>query len=46
MDCADCVQNRSKPSKDTFSHIFDVIQDYYDIINKHNLKICMIDIET
>lgn len=46
LDFADRVQNGSKPSKDAFSHIFDVIQDYHDIIDKHKLKNGMVDIET
>ena len=38
LDFADRVQNDSKPSKDAFSHIFDTIQDYHDIIDKYELK--------
>ena len=46
LDFADRVQNDSKPSKDAFSHIFDTIQDYHDIIDKYELKNGLIDIET
>lgn len=46
LDFADRVQNGSKPSKDAFSHIFDVIQDYHVIIDKYELKNGLIDIET
>ena len=46
LDFADRVQNDSKPSKDAFSHIFDTIQDYHDIIDKSELKNGLIDIET
>lgn len=46
LDFADRVQNGSVPSKDAFSHIFDTIQDYHDIIDKYKLTNGMIDIET
>lgn len=46
LDFADRVKNGSSPSKDAFSHIFDVIQDYHNIIDKYKLKNGLIDIET
>lgn len=45
LDFSDRIQNGSRPSKDAFTHIFDIVVDYHDLIEEYHLTNGLIDIE-
>ena len=45
LDFSDRITEGSKPSKDAFTHTFDIAVDYHNLIEEYNLTNGVIDIE-